>query len=64
VKAIRISRTGGPEVLEYVDMPTPVSAPNEGLVKAHAIGVNMPEVLVRGAPMRGCHRCPRFLASR
>lgn len=47
MKAIRISRTGGPEVLEYIDIPTPVAAPNEVLIKAHAIGVNMPEVLVR-----------------
>lgn len=47
VKAIRIASTGGPEVLAYVDMPTPVPGPGEVLVKAHAIGVNMPEVLVR-----------------
>jgi NADPH2:quinone reductase len=47
VKAIRIERTGGPEVLEYVDVPTPAAGPGEVLVKAHAIGVNMPEVLVR-----------------
>jgi NADPH2:quinone reductase len=47
VKAIRIERTGGPEVLEYVDVPMPVPGPADVLVKAHAIGVNMPEVLVR-----------------
>ena len=47
MKAIQIERTGGPEVLEYVDVPTPVAGPDEVLVKAHAIGVNMPEVLVR-----------------
>jgi NADPH2:quinone reductase len=47
VKAIQITRTGGPEVLEYVEMPTPRPGPREVLVKAHAIGVNMPEVLVR-----------------
>jgi len=47
MKAIQITRTGGPEVLAYVDLPTPVPGPNDVLVKAHAIGVNMPEVLVR-----------------
>ena len=47
MKAIQIERTGGPEVLEYVDVPTPVAGPDEVLVKAYAIGVNMPEVLVR-----------------
>ncbi len=47
MKAIQIMRTGGPEVLAYVELPTPVPGPNDVLVKAHAIGVNMPEVLVR-----------------
>jgi len=27
MKAIRMSRTGEPDVLEYVDLPTPVPAP-------------------------------------
>lgn len=47
MKAIRIEKTGGPEVLQYVDVPTPVPGPSQALVKAHTIGVNMPEVLVR-----------------
>jgi NADPH2:quinone reductase len=47
MKAIRMERPGGPEVLEYVEMPTPVPGPGEVLVRARAIGVNMPEVLVR-----------------
>ncbi len=47
MKAIRIARTGGPEVLQLVEVPTPVPGPGQALVKAHTIGVNMPEVLVR-----------------
>ena len=47
MKAIQLERTGGPEVLTYRDVPTPKAGPGEVLVKAHAIGVNMPEVLVR-----------------
>jgi NADPH:quinone reductase-like Zn-dependent oxidoreductase len=47
MKAIQIERTGGPEVLTYRDVPTPTVGPGDVLVKAHAIGVNMPEVLVR-----------------
>jgi NADPH:quinone reductase len=47
MKAIQIQRTGGPEVLEYIEVQTPVPGPTEVLVKAHTIGVNMPEVLVR-----------------
>lgn len=47
MRAVQISRAGGPEVLEYVDRPTPVPGENEVLVKAHSIGVGMPDVLVR-----------------
>jgi NADPH2:quinone reductase len=47
MKAIRLERPGGPEALEYVDVPTPVPGPGQVLVKAHAIGVCWPEVLVR-----------------
>lgn len=47
MKAIQISETGGPEVLKYVDLPTPRPGPDEVLIKAHAIGVCMPETLVR-----------------
>ena len=47
MKAVQIHSTGGPEVLQYVDLPTPVPAPHEVLVRAHSIGVGMPEVLVR-----------------
>jgi NADPH2:quinone reductase len=47
MKAIRLTQPGGPEALEYVELPAPAPAANEVLVKAHTIGVNMPEVLVR-----------------
>lgn len=44
VKAVRISETGGPEVLEYVDVD--VSAPGEGevLLRHTAIGVNFIDI--------------------
>jgi NADPH2:quinone reductase len=47
VKAVRIQRTGGPEVLEYVDLPTPEPGPGQVLVQADTIGVSVPEILVR-----------------
>ena len=47
MKAIQITETGGPEVLKYIDLQTPTPDPGEVLVKAHAIGVCMPETLVR-----------------
>jgi NADPH:quinone reductase len=45
--AIQFSRTGGPEVLEPLEWPMPSPGPRQVLIKAHAIGVGMPEVLVR-----------------
>lgn len=58
MKAIRITRTGGPEVLEYVDLPTPEPGPDEVLVKAHAIGVCMPETYVRRGVYRWMPKLP------
>jgi len=47
LRAIRVSVTGGPEVLEYVEAPKPVPREGEVLVRAHAIGVGKPDVLFR-----------------
>ena len=63
MKAILLRRPGGPEALEYVEVPTPVPGEGQVLVKADTIGVSMPEVLVRPAPMPGCRRCRRSPAS-
>jgi NADPH:quinone reductase-like Zn-dependent oxidoreductase len=40
VKAVRIHRFGGPEVLCYEDVPCPVPAAGEVLVRVYAAGVN------------------------
>src|SRR5437762_3819728 len=47
MKAILLRRTGGPSVLEYVELATPRPGEGEVLVRADTIGVSMPEVLVR-----------------
>jgi NADPH2:quinone reductase len=47
MKAILLSRTGDPSVLEYVDVPTPRPGAGAVLVRADTIGVSMPELLVR-----------------
>ena len=52
MKAIRITRTGGPEVLEPVDLPRPEPGPGEVLVRAHAIGIGKPDVLFRSGVYR------------
>ncbi len=38
--AIEVAETGGPEVLTYVEKPTPSPRPDEVLIAADAIGVN------------------------
>ena len=40
MKAVRVSRTGGPEVLEYVDVDTPAPAAGQVLMRVEAVGVN------------------------
>ena len=45
--AIQISRHGGPDVLEYTDVPTPTPGPRQVLVKAEAIGVNFIDTYFR-----------------
>ncbi len=40
MKAIQVSRTGGPEVLCYKEVPNPETGPGEVLVEIEAIGLN------------------------
>ena len=47
MKAIQVSRTGGPEVLTLVDLPLPEPKPNEALVQIKATGVNFIDVYFR-----------------
>ena len=44
---MQYQRFGGPEVLEYVDVPDPELGPGELLVENAAIGVNFPDVRER-----------------
>ena len=39
MKAIQVSATGGPEVLEYVDVETPTPDAGQALVRIESIGV-------------------------
>lgn len=47
MKAIQIQSTGGPEVLQYVDLPDPVPGPADAVVRAEVIGVGKPDVMIR-----------------
>ena len=45
--AIQISRTGGPDVLEAVDLPTPSPGPGQVLIRNEAIGLNFVDTYMR-----------------
>lgn len=54
MKAIQVSQFGGPEALQYVDLPEPKPRPNEAVVKIAAAGVNFIDVYNR----EGRYRVP------
>ena len=58
MKAIQISRTGNPDVLDLVDLPTPSPGPGEVLVKADAIGVNYFDTMIRTGRYRWMPKLP------
>jgi NADPH2:quinone reductase len=47
MKAIQVQQTGGPEVLNYTDVPTPQPKPSEAVVKLAASGVNFIDIYHR-----------------
>jgi NADPH2:quinone reductase len=47
MKAIRVHAQGGPEVMQWEDVPTPTPGPGQVLVKLSAIGVNFMDVYQR-----------------
>ena len=47
MKAVQISRFGGPEVLKLVELPTPVPGTGQLLVRIRASGINLADALTR-----------------
>lgn len=47
MRAITVSRFGGPDVLEVTDVPDPTPGPNDLLVRTEAIGVNFIDTYFR-----------------
>lgn len=47
MKAVRPNHTGGPEVLQLEEFPTPVPSGNQVLVRTEAIGVNFIDIYTR-----------------
>jgi NADPH2:quinone reductase len=52
--AVQVQRTGGPEVLEVVDLPAPSPGPGEILIAQEAVGLNFIDTYHRGGlyPMK------------
>jgi len=53
-KAIRIHQAGGPEVMQWEDVPTPEPGPGEVLVRQAAVGLNFVDVYFRS----GLYKAP------
>jgi len=47
MRVVQVEAPGGPEALQLVERPLPQPAPGEVRVRAHAIGVGGPDVLIR-----------------
>jgi NADPH2:quinone reductase len=47
MKAIQLSEVGGPEVLQYVDVPDPEPGAGEAIVELNAVGVNYMDIGAR-----------------
>jgi NADPH:quinone reductase-like Zn-dependent oxidoreductase len=60
MNAIRIHSYGGPEVLQYEDVPRPRMRKRDVLVRVHAAGVNPLDWQARSRLLNGCiqHRLP------
>jgi NADPH:quinone reductase len=52
MKAIRVSQTGGPEVMEIAEVPVPQVKPTEALVKINIAGVNSIDTQFRDGRLR------------
>jgi NADPH:quinone reductase-like Zn-dependent oxidoreductase len=53
VKAIVVNEPGGPEVLQYQDVPDPAIGPGDVLIRVQSVGVNFADHLMRiGAYLR------------
>ena len=47
MKIVQFEQPGPPSVLKYVDAPVPEPKPGEVLVRAHSIGVGIPDISIR-----------------
>lgn len=46
MRAIVCTRLGGPDLLEFQNLPSPATGPGQVLIRVHAAGVNFPDTLI------------------
>ena len=63
MKAVLVTRAGGPEVLEVRDVPEPQPAPGEVIVRVEAVGVNFADTLTTRGTYSGTPP-PPFISGR
>src|SRR4051812_35301812 len=63
VKAVVVSEVGGPEVLEYRDVPPPEPGPNKILVKTPPVGIGRHDVITRTARSPSPRQYPLILGA-
>jgi|SRR6186713_1425397 len=60
MKAILITKKGGPEVLVYQDVPIPLTAPGEVLIRVHTAGLNRSDIYSRSSNSYGSNGGPEI----
>ena len=63
MKAVVISRFGGPEVLEVRDLPDPQTKPGEVVVRVEAVGINFADTMTTRGVYQGMPE-PPFITGR
>src|SRR6266436_3575304 len=53
MRQIRVTQYGGPEQMQLVELPDPVPAPGEALVRVTVAGVNCMDIAARSMPLPG-----------
>lgn len=58
MKIVQFDQPGPPEVLRVVEVPRPEPGPGQILVKAHSIGVGIPDILIRSGSYNWMPKLP------
>src|SRR5882672_8044197 len=58
MKALVITRLGGPEVLEMRDVPDPQPGPDQSLVQVDAVGLNFADLMTAQGGYAGAPKPP------